>query len=419
MEKHYEEFVKNLYKFISDLNRYTKDEGTKKILEVFDKLDMGKVMLRYLNTLREDEENIKSRNEDVFKKDVIIFPGVNLKNLWTQLSDKQKEKVWTYLQILYIQSELVLNFKESVSDNTNKNKTITTMIDDVKEHTDDNKQIVVKEDEQDEFNNLGFNPFVGIGGDSGQGFTCEQMYSGLDNLEDDQPSTPGLGALAGMFGVDKMINIEELSNQLKNMDKEEIDKATNNIKSLLGTEEDENTTRLISDMLTNITDELKKDDISKGNPLDNIIKIAETVASKMKPKLDENNIDMQNLWNSTQSLATQCKDEEGNELFSGANNPFNMLNQMMGMAQNMNDGNPNGQPMNEQDMMKNASNMLNGMGLNMNNMDFNNMNLGNFDLGNMMNQMSQGNFGQNNTRSQGKKTGKKGVKGGKKNGRRK
>ena len=125
-----------------------------------------------------------------------------------------------------------------------------------------------------------------------------------------------------MVGIDKMLNLGELTEQLKNMKKEDIDEATNSIKCLLGN--DDNTSNLVSDMLMNIQDELKKENISNGNPLDNIVKIAESVASKMKPKMDEDGVDMNKLWQSTQNLANQCANENGNSLFGNGNNPFDL-----------------------------------------------------------------------------------------------
>jgi len=66
MEEQYKNFVGNLFKFISALNRYHPHEGAKKFLEVFDKLDMGKVLLRYLNEMRQYEDQLKNRDEVIF-----------------------------------------------------------------------------------------------------------------------------------------------------------------------------------------------------------------------------------------------------------------------------------------------------------------------------------------------------------------
>ncbi len=154
------------------------------------------------------------------------------------------------------------------------------------------------------------------------------------------------------------------------MKKEDIDEATNSIKSLLGNNVDDNTSNLISDMLTNIKDELQKEDMSSGNPLDSIVKIAESVASKIKPKIEEDGIDMTQLWNSTQTLANQCKDQNGNDLFGGNMNPFELVNQMMGGLDNQN---PQGmQPnMTQEEYLNNCNEMLQSMG--MRNIDFNNL----------------------------------------------
>lgn len=403
MENYYTEFVKNLHKFLSDLNRYVPTKETQEFLTVFDKIDMGKVMLRYLKLMNENENRLKSRDETIFNDSFVILPGMDLSNIWKQLNPKQKDKIFTYLQILYIQAELILNNKE-IEAIPEKTEAIQKMIKDVKTYAKEEKHLAeVKPDAKEEITtihthteskseevkkeekqlveanpNLEFDPYVGIG-NANEEYSAGEMFAGISNLPD-EGFKPGLGSFAGMIGIDKMINIEELSTQLKNMKKEDIDEATKNIKSLLGNNVDDKTTAILSDMLTNITEELKKDTIGKGNPLDNIIRIAETVASKIKPKIHNENIDMSKLWSTTQNLAQNCKDENGNKLFQGGTNPLDLINKMMGATMGATMGGNTSQPMKEEDYLKNCNKMLKDMGidnLDLSNMDFSNINFSN------------------------------------------
>lgn len=325
MEQYYHQFVTNLSNFISDLNRYIPNAGCDRFISVFDKIDMGKVMLRYLSTMRDYETLIKTRDELLFTNKLVILPDIDISEFWPKLSSGQKRKVWTYLQLLYVQSELILNYKESAQGDTEKNKTLKTMLSDVKDKDNDND----KNTSTEEFT---FNPYVGIGGSQTE-YSIDEMYAGHD-YPDEEQATPGLGSLASMVGLDKMLNVDKLSEQLKNMRKEDIDEATSNIKGLLANNVDEKTSGFIGEMLTSITDELSKDDISKGNPIDSIMRIAETVADKIKPKMESQDIDMTKLWNSTQELANNCKDDDGNTPFGSNRNPFGMLNSLVSQLNN-------------------------------------------------------------------------------------
>ena len=346
-EKYYQDFVQNLYRFFSDLNRYTPNETTSEFLSVFNKLDMGKMMLRFISTMRENESKLKSRDETMFDSSVEIFPGIHLDDLWKKLTDKQKNKIWTHLQILNIQSEILMNFVDKEEENEDLNKVNDLNL---------KKNIVTENQEVEEFKD--FNPYIGVGG-NGNDCSIDQLYSGYKDLPK-EIEKPSIDSIINMVGIDKYIpNLKEISDKLKNMDKDDIDKATNDIKSLLGKNGDKNTTDFISNVLGNISEELKKEDISKGDAIKNIFKIAENVANKVRPSLDKQNIDMGAVFNSTKNIANQCKDENGQAIFPENMDPFTTVeNIMKGNLQNM-DLNKS-----QEEYLKQCNNMLKNMGLN-------------------------------------------------------
>ena len=365
MEQQYKKFVDYLHKFITDLNRYYPNEGCKTFLSVFDKLDIGKVMVRYLHKMRENEAMLNSRDETLFHKPLVLFPHIDLSFLWKFISESRKAKIWTYLQILYVQAEVILNYKESTDNDSSKNKVITSMANDIK--TNDNK--------------IEFNPYHGIGSND-QNYNVNDVLEGIKDIKDEKitPGKMGLGTIASMIGIDKMLNIDELSDQLKNMSKEDIDDATDNIKKLLGPNVDENTSKLISNMLSGIGDELKKETGSSGNAFDSIMKIAENVADKIRPSMQSGDIDMKNLINSTKNLASQCKDSKGESIF-GENNPFDMINNIIG-----------NEPKTEEQYLAMCNNMLKNINPNSVNKDVLNQ------LTNMMNSKKSSNTRRNRKR---------------------
>lgn len=334
MNQYYQQFVTTLYRFVSDIHRYHPVAGTQKILDVYDRLDMGKVILRYYTIVGDHNSLIHDKNPSVFSSPFNLLPGIELSAMWPHFSSGQQKKIWTYLNILYVLSDIIL------------------------QNSDHPEQTIVSTNNDSESRDLSFNPYVGIG-ETDNNYGVDDLFAGAPP-PDSNPATPGLGSIANLVGLDKMINLDDLRDQLANMNKDDIDDATNNIKSLLGSNMDDKTTNLISNMLSNITNELKKDNVGSGNPLDNIVQIAETVAANMKPQIDNNDFDISNLINSTQHLANQCTDDNGNSLFNGTN-PFDIVNKMM---------NDNSNSTSEADYINNCNNMLRDMG--MNNIDLSN-----------------------------------------------
>ena len=355
MEHYYNKFIKTLRDFLKDLNRYVPNDGCTKFLECFDKLDMHKVILRYVGIMREHEAKLKDFDESVFNTPLYVFPGINLSELMNKVAAEKKKKVFIYLHTLLVISDMMV---QSANDEPALEKSNTI---------DSNGETQTKP--------LEFNPYIGIGTDNSE-LSATDMYSA--KFPEEPQQKPGIGTIANMIGIDKVLNLKQLTEQLKNMTKEDIDEATNSIKNLLGNNIDEKTSDLLSDMLCNISDELKNDTMTQGNPLDNIVKIAESVAGKMRPKIDQNNIDVTSLWNSTQSLAEKCKDENGNNLFSNGMNPFDLMNKMIANKGNGQNAAPNMDQLNEimnslplppgmnrqqqQQYMNQYMNMLNGNG---------------------------------------------------------
>ena len=162
-----------------------------------------------------------------------------------------------------------------------------------------------------------------------------------------------------MLGVDKMLNMEELSKQLKNINKSEIDEATANIKNLLGSNVDENTSDMIGNILNDITDQLKASDLSNGDPIQNIISIAERVAQNTLPKIDKNKVDIKKVFESTQNLANNYKDKDGKPLMANFGNGVNPLDILSSLMQNPNNPPNKDQMKMAQEMMKSLSKQMN------------------------------------------------------------
>ena len=311
----------------------------------------------YLNNKNPKLFQLKTLKENNKQVTLTIIPGLDMIYSWYCLSEQDQEKLWFYLDNLFITSIRMINL---VNETNFDNKLLKEL-----NYAKIKLDFVTAFPDQSVINvmNLDIDPFLGVGVNNNSDFGVENMLESTKDLVEQGTQTPGLGSMAKMLGVDKMLNMEELSKQLKNINKSEIDDATKNIKKLLGANVDENTSEMIGTILNDITDHLKSEDIAAGDPIQNIINIAEKVAKKAIPKIDKNKVDMNKIFESTKNLANSYTDQNGNPLLSGGNNPLAMLTSMMnGQMKNM-----QGKKMSEKEQMQMAQDMMKNLTKQMNN----------------------------------------------------
>lgn len=283
-----------------------------------------------------------------------IVPGLDIIYSWYCLNNTDRDNMWFYIENMFVSGTKMIHLVNETSISGFDTKMLKEL-----NYNRLKKDFIERFPEQSVINvmNLDIDPFLGVGQNNVQDFGVEDMLATTKDLPQG-PQAPGLGSMAKMLGVDKMFNMEELSKQLKNINKSEIDEATKNIQKLLGSNVDENTSNMIGSILSDITDHLKSEDIGSGDPIQNIISIAEKVAQKAMPKIDSNKVDMKKIFESTQKLADNYKDEKGNPILSGPNNPLAMLSSMM-QGQMQGKMNDKDQMKMAQEMMKNLSKQIN------------------------------------------------------------
>ncbi len=296
---------------------------------------------------------LKTLNDNNKQVTMTIIPGLDMIYSWYCLDTDSRDNLWFYLENMFISGTKMINL---VNENEIKNFD-TKMLKELN-YSRLKKNFIEIFPEQEIINvmNLDIDPFLlGVGNNSDYGI--EEMLNTAKDIPN-APDAPGIGSMAKMLGVDKMFNMGELSKQLKNINKAEIDEATTNIKKLLGSNVDENTSNMIGNILSDITEHLKNEDMGSGDPIQNIINIAEKVAKKTMPKIDKNNIDMNKIFESTQNLANNYKDKDGKPILGGGNNnPLSMLTSLM--QNQMNNKMPDKQQMKmAQDMMKQLSKQI-------------------------------------------------------------
>lgn len=391
MEVQYLDFVNTLKQFIVNLGTWCPEyEGIFKFMKVFDKLDIAKVIARYNAVMKKNSTKLLNMDNDLISNtEFNVIPGINLMKCWVKLDDSQKSVLWEQLQHMYVCSSYIME-QSTGSVLTPEEKQCLSDIE--KSLHDKYSQRFAEEQSQ---NQNGFNPYEGVGSDDN--FGVNTLLSGPKTLPGE--STNNSGGFASFLNMKNMLNVDELTKQLQNISKDDIEQATDSIKKLLGSDVDDQTTDILNNLLTNITDELKSEKIKEGDPIANIIGIADTVAKKLGPDIKKQNIDVTQLMNTTKNLASKCKDNKGNNVF-GKNDPFLMMGQLFENQMKMHDnirknGNKNqsqaNQTMNMGDIekqkdecFKDCQEMFATMGLG----NINEKDLQNLDMSQLMKQLS-------------------------------
>lgn len=302
--------------------------------------------------------NLFTKHENRTVK-VTIIPAVDIGSVWSKLEEQDQRKIWFNLKYMYIQSSQMINISGNDNNITN-NERIKELSDTL---TEPRKTVVsdfsARFPDSDLISSLAFNPYIGVG-QNVENYGLDDLLSGPATLPDQEGSSNG--GLMSMLGLDKLTSLEELTKQLRDVSKEQIETATQSIRAMLG-DVDQGTSELIELMLVDITDELKKDNLSNGNPINNLVKIAEEVAHKMMPKIDPKKMDMKKIFNSTKNMAMNVKDKEGNPIFAGNSNPFAMITNMM---ESQIEAHSNGKKLDqktEEEYLKDCQKMMSDLGL--------------------------------------------------------
>lgn len=324
MEELKENFMDTLNKFLKNYLKYEDNKNVKNLLKLFSKIDFLKTAKKVHNNLNEFTEDIENKNEECLDKIDFFISGVNFKNLWEKLGDK-KDKFWLYLKILNISSEMIVK-SDLISQNI-KNS------------------------------NIEFNPYVGLDG----GNLDMESIKNTANIkikEDDKNTNSngfnlgGLGqsAILNMLGGNKMNELKEMTNKLKNMTDEDINEVNKSIKDLFGEKGDS-----IAELVTDVSKEFKNINLDDGDLMSNFSKIADSVSKKISPKIESGELDPKNILNSTKGVFEKIIPKENmdmiNNLMNGEKLDMSTVKNMMGML------NKSGEDMPD---MSNIMNMFSG-----------------------------------------------------------
>lgn len=322
MENLFDEFKKTLLTFVTTLYNFYENDKIQKFIDSYDRLDMVKIMDKFNTGMKEYVPMLAVNVELNFDHKFMILPGIDMHTIWINTTQGQKKIIKTSLHKLYVMSSIIIAQRDDkIQNDTHNIVSNSTSID---SHTNNNTT-----QEQP----LPFNPYIGILGQNTNTAPNLDIGNLIDgNIKLPTPVEATGDGLAGLSGLP--FNMESLNEQLKNLDKKDIDDASEKVTQMLGKNVDPSVSNMLTDILHNIGNELKNTDLTSGNTFSNITKLAENVAQKMMPQLNDNPENVQKLLMSTQSIANDWG------LAKSGIDPFAMMGNLM--SQISKDGLPGG-----------------------------------------------------------------------------
>lgn len=264
---------------------------------------------------------------------VTIIPGIDISLVTSIMNDSEMDNLWDYMYVMYISSASIISLI-----NEHKKGKVFELIPQMRER-------VVKSGVLRRGAGL-TNPFLGLmpesseSSNSSEKYDIDSMFSNVDQIQ--APSGDLMDSLFQMSGVDKLVDINQLNEQLKNVKQEDIDVATKSITKLLGAENDKDVSEVCGTLVEGIVEDLQAN-ADKG--IQGMYDTARTVSERVGQHIDRTK-----MGKTIEKLASFMKDGESNlkNMKDDKGNPIgeDIMNRLKGpleMAQKMSK-NQNGMP---------------------------------------------------------------------------
>lgn len=286
--------------------------------------DQGRLIKKVFYATRHCSDKIKSKDElllsqkDENSKIITILPGINLGFGYKHFDDEGKKRFWEYMYLLYISTMKIIF-------NTNEGKK--------NDEIDSTVAYCETELSKTGVNVKGntFNPFVGLNGSLDvNNYDIENMFTGVKELPKNMEGM-GISSVLNLLGVEKLMNSEQLDKQLKDINDDQINDATDKITQMLGASGNPEVKDVCNILIKDIVENLKINGISNlGATLENVAKSARNKIDSTKMK--NTAASMTSFMENSKDKLSNLKDKDGNPINSSL---LNSLTNPLLMAQEM------------------------------------------------------------------------------------
>lgn len=304
-------------------------------------LNEGKIIKKVYRTLRDNLNLLKDKDGSLFTvkdndgKIMTIVPGVDIGLIYKNLNDEEKVKFWQFMYLMFISSVKMVHSANENKMSSGKNKDVFDSVESMeKELTRTGLTI----------RGMAFNPFVGIDGVSNkEQFGVNELYSG-DVPKQAATGIPGvdINMVLQQLGIQNVVDVDKINDQLKNITEEEIQDATKNITNIIGANDDPDVADVCNTLVRSIVENLKENGIN--DMMGTLQSISQSVGDKIDPsKMKKTANTMNGFMQNSQSQLRNMKDEQGNnigeQLFKAMGGPLNMAKEFSEGNVNFNDTN--------------------------------------------------------------------------------
>ncbi len=277
----------NMVKTCNDIISHYKDKN--------DGVDQVKIIKKVFKVLTQHKDLLRKHDVSLFSirtpegKIITIIPGLNMNLNISLMNDEQLTSLWGNIDTMFVTSVKMIYL---MTDESRHDKEILE---------------IVAELEHQALKNIQDNFFMGLN-------TGGENIVNMDQLMSSDIVIPGTEANAGIFGVlgiDKLMDIQNLANEIKNFDDKDINETINTLTSMLGNDTD------IKDVCSTMVKSVLED--IKVNGIENMLSIAERVSDKIGSKIDPEKMaktanGMGDLIKNNNEQLNNLKDDKGNPL---------------------------------------------------------------------------------------------------------
>lgn len=276
-------------------------------------VDQVKVIKKVFKVLTQHKNLVKNHDNSLFtvktpeNKIMTLIPGVNINLNISFMTDEELNDLWSNIESMFVTSVKMVYI---MTDESRHSKDILEL---------------VSQFEMSTFNKLKNNFFMGlnISTDAENIVNMEQLMSSDIII----PGTEAKGGILGNFGVDKLMDVKNLSDEIKKFTDDDVSETINTLTSMLG--DDNDIKDVCSTMVKSVLDDIKT------NGIENMFSIAERVSGKISGIIDPEKMaktasGMNNLIKNNENKFKDMKDENGKpvgeDFLKQFQNTMNMAN---------------------------------------------------------------------------------------------
>lgn len=292
--------------------------------------DFQKTLRKIYDALKtvEATEKIKNADPTLFEmrnssnKIISILPGINIKQVYSYLSEEDVSMFWQYLYLIVLSTFNIFYLKNSKKINAQSN--VVDML----------KNISSKVNESITMGDLMFNPYMGVdAGKTREDYTLDDLFAQTADFKtgDQLSYLDGILQAMGINNLASAINEDELNSKLAALNDSDLQMATEQIANILGASNDPNAQNVCGKLVKNLVSELQTKGIS------NVGEVLQSVSKNSRSDINVTEMQqtmsyVKNFMDSGEERLKDLKDEKGKpidpQLLNSIMGPMNMLKAM-------------------------------------------------------------------------------------------